>query len=266
MEKEFKILQSLVGINTRDAFNFLVEKKVMAKSEFNDKSRGRTVENIIALLLDKDLPGSYKGSDFSLFEIKTIQIKYTKRDSLVRTCGDTPISEFQDEPNFFNSNIWDKLKSVLSVLVYNDIIVDILHFDGDKYKSQLKSDYMSLFLGENNHSRKDGKTWRSLEGKKNKFLARKDYKNYTSSIMMMGNQMIDLSESISVMPNIVMNNQSKYLDGLLSDKISNYKTQFKKSGIGLLEKLTMVSNIKELIQYRELINQKLDKMYLELVD
>jgi hypothetical protein len=28
----------------------------------------------------------------------------------------------------------------------------------------------------------------------------------------------------------------------------------------------MVSNIKELIQYRELINQKLDKMYLELVD
>lgn len=266
MKKEFIKLQSLVGINTRVAFDYLVDKKFMPKSDFNDKSRGRTVENIIALLLDKTLPGTYKGSDFSQFEIKTIQVKYTKKDGLVRTCGDTPISEFnKNDLDFNTSNIWDKVKSVVSVLVHDDIIVDVLYFNGELYREQLKSDYEALFLGENNHTRKDGKTWRSSEGKNNKYLARKDYKNYTSSVMMMGNQMIDLSKSVSDSPNLVIDNQPLYLEQLLSEKISNYKVQFKKSGLGLLEKLTMVSDIKELLQYRDLINEKLDKMYLELV-
>jgi len=266
MKTEFKSLQSLVGINTKTAFDYLVDKKLMAKSDFNDRSRGRTVENIIALLLDKNLPGSYKGSDFSQFEIKTIQVKYTKRDGLVRTCGDTPISDFNKKDVDFNtSNIWDKIKSVISVLVHDDIIVDVLYFNGELYKNQLKSDYERLFLGENNHTRKDGKTWRSLEGKENKYLARKDYKNYTSSVMMMGNQMIDLSNSVSETPNLVIDNQTSYLESLLSDKISNYKVQFKKTGLGLLEKLTMVSDLKELLQYRDLINQKLDKIYLETI-
>jgi len=266
MKTEFKSLQSLVGIDTKLAFNYLIDKKFMAKSDFNDRSRGRTVENIIALLLGKTLPGTYKGSDFSEFEIKTIQVKYTKREGLLRTCGDTPISEFnKNELDFDTSNIWDKLKSVISILVHNDIIIDVLYFNGDLHKKQLKSDYSALFLGENNHNRKDGKTWRSSEGKNNKYLARKDYKNYTSSVMMMGNQMIDLSTSISDFPNLVIDNQLIYIEHLLSDRISNYKVQFKKSGLGLIEKLTMVSDIKELLQYRNLINEKLDKMYLELV-
>lgn len=266
MKIEFKTLQSIVGINTNLAFDYLVDKKFMTKSEFSDRSRGRVVENIIALLLDKSLPGSYKGSDFAQFEIKTIQVKYTKRDGLIRTCGDTPMSEFNKTDIDFNtSNIWDKVKSVISVLVHNDIIVDVLYFNGENYKSQLKSDYEALFLGENNHTRKDGKTWRSSEGKNNKYLARKDYKNYTSSVMMMGNQMIDLSKSVSESPNLVIDNQSQYLETLLNDKISSYKIQFKKTGLGLLEKLTMVSNIEELLKYRDLITQKLDKIYLESI-
>jgi hypothetical protein len=69
MRTEFKSLQSLVGINTKSAFDYFLDKKFMSKSEFNDKSRGRVVENTIALLLDKNLPGSYKGSDFTRFEI-----------------------------------------------------------------------------------------------------------------------------------------------------------------------------------------------------
>ena len=266
MKTEFKSLQSLLGINTKSAFDYFLDKKFMAKSEFNDRSRGRVVENVIALLLDKNLPGSYKGSDFTQFEIKTIQVKYTKRDGLIRTCGDTPISEFnRSDVDFNTSNIWDKVKSVISVLVHDDIIVDVLYFNGETYKSQLKSDYEALFLGENNQTRKDGKTWRSLEGKNNKYLARKDYKNYTSSIMMMGNQMIDLSQSVSESSNLIIDNQSQYLETLLNDKISNYKVQFKKTGLGLLEKLTMVSNIEDLLKYRDLITQKLDKMYLDSI-
>ena len=264
MKTEFKSLQSLVGINTKLAFDYLSDKRFMVKSDFNDRTRGRTVENIIALLLDKSLPSSYKGSDFSQFEIKTIQVKYTKRDSLLRTCGDTPISEFNKiEKDFDTSNIWDKVKSVISVLVHDNVIVDVLYFNGDSYKNQLKLDYESLFLGENNHTRTDGKTWRSSEGKDNKYLARKDYKNYTSSVMMMGNHMIDLSKSVSESPNLVIDNQLDYLELLLADRIINYKTQVKKTGLGLLEKITMVSDFEELLQFRDIINQKLDKMYLE---
>jgi hypothetical protein len=236
----------------------------MVKSEFNDKARGRAVENIIAMLLDKNLPGSYKGSDFTQFEIKTIQVKYTKRDKLTRTCGDTPISEFNEsDTNFETSNIWDKIKSVISVLVYEDIIVDVLYFDGELYKNQLESDYNALFIGENNHRRKDGKTWRSEEGKNNKYLARKDYKNYTSSVMVMGNNMIDLSKSISSSTNLTIDDQIGYLEFILGGKISNYKIKLKSSALSILDRLNMTSDIKELVQYRDLINRKLDLIYSE---
>lgn len=263
MNTEFKSLQPLVGINTKLAFDYLVDKKVMIRSEFNDKLRGRTVENIIAILLDKNLPGTYKGSDFTQFEIKTIQVKYTKRN-LPRTCGDTPISEFnENDTNFESSNIWDKIKSVVSVLVHDDIIVDVLHFNGELYKDQLKSDYNALFMGENNHLRKDGKTWRSSEGKNNKHLARKDYKNYTSSVMVMGSQMIDLSNSISESTNLIIDDQKGYLESTLGEKIANYKVKLRSSGLSILEKLSMISDVKELVEYRDLINKKLDLIYSE---
>jgi hypothetical protein len=255
MNEAIKSLQSLIGINTKEAFNYLVSKRFMENSTFNDKTRGRTVENIIALLLNRNLPGSYKGSDFIEFEIKTIQIQYTKRDKLIRTCGDTPISKFENEPNFDTSNIWDKLKSVLSVLVYEDTIVDVLYFNGEQHKAQLKSDYQNLFLGENNFFRKDNKTWREVEGKNNKYLARKDYKSSLSSVMMMGNKMIDLSQSVSVTPNVVIDNQVDYLETILGDKILNYKKQYKKSGLDIIEKIAMISDVEELLKYRDFITQ-----------
>ena len=256
MNTKIKSLQSLIGINTKEAFNYLVNKRIMEKSTFNDKARGRTVENIIALLINRDLPGSYKGSDFTEFEIKTIQIKYTKRENLIRTCGDTPISKFEKhETNFNTSNIWDKVKSVLSVLVYEDTIVDVLYFNGELHKDQLKSDYENLFLGENNFYRKDNKTWREVEGKNNKYLARKDYKDLSSSVMMMGNKMIDLSESICESPNLVIDNQDYYFETLLSDKISSYKKQYKKVGFDILGKLAMVSDVTELLKYRDFITE-----------
>ena len=259
MRTEFKSLQSLVGINTKSAFDYFLDKKFMSKSEFNDKSRGRVVENTIALLLDKNLPGSYKGSDFTRFEIKTIQVKYTKRDGLIRTCGDTPISEFnRNEKDFNTSNIWDKVKSVISVLVHDDIIIDVLYFNGETYKKQLKSDYEALFLGENNHTRKDGKTWRSSDGKNNKYLARKDYKNYTSSIMMMGNQMIDLSQSVSESPNLIIDNQSLYLETLLNDKISNYKVKTKKTKEKSYSEEDMKNAIEETVLQ---CNKKMQEFY-----
>jgi len=211
------------------------------------------------------MPGAFKGSDFTQFEIKTIQVKFTKRDGLVRTCGDTPIADLTVSKNFESSNVWNKIKSVVSVLVYNDVIIDILYFNGGIFKSQLESDYFAMLKGENNHTRKDGKTWRQVEGKKNKYLARKDFKNSTSSVMMMGSQMIELSNSISKSSFKPINDQNTYLTRLLTEKINFYKSQFKKTGIGLLNKLTLVSNIEELIKYRDLINQKLDKMYKERI-
>ena len=260
---KIKELQSIVGIDTREAFRYLVKNQIMVNSEFNDKSRGRTVENLIALLLNKPLPGTSKGSDFSEFEVKTVQIKYTKKEKLIRTCGDTPISDLDtNDTDFKESNIWNKTKSLICVLVYKDIITDIRHLDGEKHIEQFKSDYESLFLGENNHRRVDKKTWRSCEGKYNKYFARKDYQNYPSSVMLIGNSIVDLSESICEFTDLVIDDQTSYIESILKDKIINrHEVLSKNTQIPILKHLSLISDLEELIKCRDIINKKLDIIY-----
>lgn len=228
MKDQIEKLQSLVGVNTKDSFNFLDKNNLIEKNIHSKKLRGIVVENLIALLLDEDQPGKRKGRDFNNFEVKTVQVKYNKKDNSVRTCGDTAIGPLpRNKTCLYNSNIWDKTKSIISVLIHENIIVDILHFDGDKYKGQLKADYESLYSGKNNFERKDGKKWREVEGSKNKLLVRKDYENYTSSVMIKGNLIIDLSNSVATDTNITIDKQSKYLETLFAKNINKPEPKIK---------------------------------------
>ena len=296
MRSEIEKLQSLVGINTKEAFKFLEKNNLIQKNIHYKKLRGIVVENLIALLLEEDQPGKRKGRDFNKFEVKTVQVKYNKKDNSVRTCGDTAIGPLpRNKTCLYNSNIWDKTKSIISVLINDDVIVDILHFDGDKYKGQLKADYDSLYSGKNNFERKDGKKWREVEGSKNKLLVRKDYENYTSSVMIKGNLIIDLSNSVASNPNITIDKQSKYLETIFSKnnnqpepKIKFFKTPPEKSrkkisiigankdwsnnfdfeneknnkkvNLSLIDELNMVNDPNELIEYLNLISKKLGKI------
>lgn len=228
MKDQIEKLQSLVGVNTKDAFNFLDKNNLIEKNIHSKKLRGIVVENLIALLLDEDQPGKRKGRDFNNFEVKTVQVKYNKKDNSIRTCGDTSIAALSKHKiGFYNSNIWDKTKSIISVLIHDDIIVNILHFDGDKYKGQLKSDYESLYSGANNFVRRDGKKWREAEGLKNKLLVRKDYDDNISLVMMKGSLIIELSNSVVTATNITIDKQSKYLETLFTKNINKPEPKLK---------------------------------------
>jgi len=294
MKDQIEKLQSLVGVNTKDAFNFLDKNNLIEKNIHSKKLRGIVVENLIALLLGEDQPGKRKGRDFNNFEVKIVQVKYNKKDNSIRTCGDTSIAALSKHKTmFFNSNIWDKTKSIISVLIHENIIVDILHFDGDKYKGQLKADYESLYSGANNFVRRDGKKWREAEGLKNKLLVRKDYDDNISLVMMKGSLIIELSNSVVTATNITIDKQSKYLETLFTKNINKPEPKFfktppdesnkKKSVIGanknwssrtefdnensrattkvennsITDQIQMTEDIIKLIAYSNLINNKM---------
>lgn len=306
MRSQIEKLQSLVGVNTKEAFKFLEKNNLITKNIHSKKVRGIVVENLIALLLGENAPGLNKGRDFNNFEVKTVQVRYNKKDNSMRTCGDTSISALSKHKiGFYNSNIWDKSKSIISVLIYDNIIVDILHFDGNKYKGQLKADYEALYSGQNNFIRKDGKNWREVEGSKNKLLVRKDYENYTSNVMLKGNLIIDLSNSVVSSTNLIIDKQYKYLETLFSKNINKQETKFfktppdksrkkisiigankdwsnnfdfeneknnKSTNLKLVEDTTEQPSlidgldINELIKLRNLINNKLDDIFVKMVN
>lgn len=307
MKGEIEKLQSLVGINTKDAFKFLEKNDLIIKNIHSKKIRGIVVENLIALLLGEKAPGLNKGRDFNNFEVKTVQVRYNKKDNSMRTCGDTAISSLSKHKlGFYNSNIWDKTKSVISVLINDNTIVDILHFDGNKYKGQLKADYEALYSGQNNFIRKDGKKWREVEGSKNKLLVRKDYDGFVSQVMLKGNLIIDLSNSVVSSRNMIIDQQFEYLESLFINDIKPvakpkfFKTPPEKSKkkISIIgrnknwsdnldfenEKNNKIINIKleektsdpesfingltvaELIKMRNLINNKLDDVFIEMIN
>ena len=267
--EHLNILQGLIGLDTKLVHEYLVKRGLMG-SRFNGRSRGTSVENSIAFLISENLPGRQRGSDFTDFEVKTIQVKYTKT-GLLRTCGDTAVSTLgKSETDFETSNTWCKLKSIISVLVYDDVIIDILYFSGDWYKGQLKKDYANLLKGENNHFRRDGKTWRSVEGRNNKLLARKDYRNGNLVISLIGSSILDLSVSVCKSPGLVIDDQNSYIEELLDNGVSNFlnnrnvlkSVKIGKSKGDVYNLLEGITDVKELISIRNFILNKLDRVIL----
>ena len=199
-------LQPLKGINLDVAFRIFKEKKLDVKAS-------GFVENLIALLLDRELPKNERGMDFKgLFEVKEIKVNFTKKGEM-RTGGDTNISSYlNSEIDFFESNIWDKSHSILIVCVdQNRVIIDVRFFDGEPYAEQMKQDYEAIKVAKN------------LCRQNNKILV---FKTGYNSIMLKGNCAIDMSTSISNEDNEI-SNQDYYIRELFDNKFQSYQEKLK---------------------------------------
>ena len=218
--ENLKLLESLIGIDIKHANDHL-NRFNMGYFAMGSRERGHLVEKLIAMLIGQRFPENIKGSDFIDFEVKTIKIKIDRFGN-ISTCGDTPICRIIEKTHFYKSNTWDKLKSIVSVLIYDDKNYDILYFDGYKYNQILEKDYNNLFKGQNNLYRKYGSTWRKEEGYHNRYLVRKDYRNNTYSAMLKGNTILNLSDSISKNVKLVKtkDQQKAELDKIIGNYIN----------------------------------------------
>lgn len=230
-------LQVLKGINLDVAFRIFRDNKLDVKAS-------GFVENLIALLLDKELPKNYKGMDFKgLFEVKEIKVSYTKRTGEMRTGGDTAISAYlSSETNFFESNIWDKSNKILIVCVdVNRVIVDVRFFDGEPLAEQMKSDYEAI------------KNYKNECRQNNKILV---FKTGRNSIMLKGNTAIDMSESILTSDNEI-ENQDLYIRGLFESKFASYQEKTK-NAIDTIIALMNRLNINDLETIKKLAENKIN--------
>jgi len=203
-------LQVLKGMNLDVAYHIFRENKIDVKAS-------GFVENVIAMLIDRELPKNERGMDFKgLFEVKEIKVNFTKKTGEMRTGGDTAISAYlNSETNFFESNIWDKSNKILIVCVdSNRIVVDVRFFDGEIYAQDMKKDYESIQISKN------------LCRQNNKILV---FKTGRNSIMMKGNTAIDMSESILYDNENEILNQDSYILDLFDNKFASYQNKTKKS-------------------------------------
>lgn len=230
MNEIFKLLQSLKGINVDSAYRIFREKKM-------DVKRKGFTENLVAFLLDKRLPKNTHGMDFpGLFEVKEVKIHYTKRKKEMRTGGDTAISAYMNDVEFFKSNIWEKSSKILIVCVdEHKTIRDIRFFDGEKLADDMKSDYELI------------KSYKNQCRKENKYLV---FKTGRNSIMLKGNTAIDKSVSVFFDSENEIQDQYKYISDLFDSKFENYKENVKSylETIKLLGERLSVSELEEVIE------------------
>lgn len=231
-------LQVLKGINLDTAFRIFKENKLDVKAS-------GFVENLVALLIDRELPKNERGMDFKgLFEVKEIKVHFNKKTGEMRTGGDTNISSYlNSEPNFFESNIWDKTSKVLIVCVENRIIVDIRFFDGEQYAEQMKQDYESI------------KQLKNLCRQNNKILV---FKTGFNSIMMKGNVAIDMSESIIYDEENEIDNQDFYINQLFGSKFASYQEK-KKNAVDSIKMLLNRVSISDLDLIKKMVDLKMNE-------
>lgn len=143
-------LRVLIGINCINAikvFNKFYDTTFIPRGY--NKEIGGFPEELVAIILNEKRPTSFKGPDFSEFEVKSVKSKITKRKGEIRGEGDMPISNWDNEKNFKNSNIWKKMKKMVIFYHIDNIIVDIRVFNGEKYFNILENDYELIREGKN---------------------------------------------------------------------------------------------------------------------
>lgn len=200
-------LRKLIGIDLVEAMNIFREYKVPIKVRGYSKTFGGFPEELIAFLLEKDRPANKKGADFEgLFEVKSIKSRKLVNGD-IRTCGDTPISNFnENDIDFLKSNIWNKIEKLLSVFHFNGTIIDIRFFDGNEFKSILKNDYELI---------------KNKRNKETKILTLKSIGN----IQIKKNGAIHLSTSICENVDNEIKNQKGYIMNLFGDALNSFVTK-----------------------------------------
>jgi len=233
-------LQSLIGIDMNIAKTLFAQYGIKP----THKNKDGFSENLIALILDRALPGTRKGSDFIEFEVKQIKCKRLIKSKELRALGDTPIANFEDG-NFFDSNCWDKTKSIIVVCIINDMIEDIRLFNGKSYKSVMEKDWELIQAGLRVNTQMF-----ALKGKWNQ-------------IQMKKHGCIKLSNSLTEGVNNNIINQklycSKLFEANLSRKEEEFKVKQKDNSTSFETFLNRKSiTINDLMKFRELIDTKIE--------
>jgi len=245
-------LKLLIGLDTS------IVKKLFAQygiKRFRKDKDGFT-EDMIALILDLARPTTKKGMDFPDFaEVKQISC-YVNYKGDLRVKGDTPIANLE-EGEFVDSNVWDKSRKILCVLVINHcphcdsskrrklkgrknlceckeiytdaqaltIIAEIKMFDGEKYKDIMENDWKYIHNGER---------------KKANIFALKE--KWDNQIQIKRNGCIKLSDSLTAGTDNKIVDQEAYASDLFEENLARREEEFKVASRTFLDKVTTLLN------------------------
>lgn len=229
---EYKSLLPLIGVDMNVAMP-IFSKFVDFKIRGYNKDFGGFPEELIAFILDMRRPTNIKGPDFNeLGDCKGVKAKFITKEELnkdqkqlllslnvdliscvttLRNYGNPPVASFEPNINFFETNLWNKIRKIIFVYHVNGIIEDIRIFDGEKYKDVLNNDYELIKNNKNSET---------------KILT---LKKVTGSIQIKKTLDIFLSESI-IDSNCETNeiaNQIEYIENLFINKLNIYKDNCK---------------------------------------
>jgi hypothetical protein len=222
-QTEFQ-LRKLIGINIPIAKELFLNYGIKSKSFTKLRNSDGFTENLIAILLDESLPTSKLGRDFIDFESKQIKLRQLVRTPDFRTKGDTPISKFDKDMKFYESNIWQKTKSLLCVCVYDDTITDVRYFDGESHKSVMAND------------------WKLIKSNKNSETKILTYKKNWNSIMIKKNNSLFLSKSISNGVDNKITDQVEYCNNLFFNKLESRKDELARHGNSNVKRFERILN------------------------
>lgn len=228
MNENYEILKGIIGIDLSVAIP-IFQKYIDFTPRGYNKETGGFPEELVAFLLNMRRPTNIKGADFKdIGEIKSVKSRInnektkTKQDVVVflselgvniensktklRNCGNPPISNFEKDKTFFETNIYDKIKKIIFIYHLDNVIIDIRIFDGKKFKNILNDDYELIKNGKNSET---------------KIITLKEA---TGSIQIKKYMDIFLSDSIieSGFSNNIQS-QEDYINELFLNKLINYK-------------------------------------------
>jgi hypothetical protein len=278
--EDYDFLLPFIGIDLKvamDIFRPYMKMNIRGYpngEKFKDIQKiGGFPEELYALVKDYARPKNKKGPDFEEGECKSVKIKYysdklnrnQRKDltdlgvnidspnlSKIRDSGNPIISFFEKNSRFYNTNVWGKIKKVVFIYHFNDIITDIRIFDGVKYMRVLCEDYELI----KNNNNIDTKIF--------------TLKKKTQTIQVKKNLDAFLSESIitkGFSNNIV--DQQQYIETIFKKKLEEYKENNVEEQERIENFIKNTANSTQLIKYAEMMvrsNKLTPSQLIELRD
>lgn len=226
--KDYECLKCCIGMDLLVAKTIFGEYFRINTRGYN-KEIGGIAEDVVAFIFNSDRPTAKKGPDFKdngecksvKARLSTRRLNINQRETLIelgidpdsrncktniRNSGNPPISDFQPDVDFKDSNLYNKLKKIIFIYHINNIIIDIRIFDIKKFYKILESDYNLMKSGRNSET---------------KILT---HKKVTNLIQIKKFLDIFLSKSI-INKNFknVITNQEEYINNLFFEKLYTYK-------------------------------------------
>jgi hypothetical protein len=231
--------------------------------KFKDvKKIGGFPEELFAFAQDVAMarPKNKKGPDFEGYgECKSVKVKMFTESlnrnqkkyltdlnvninspnlSKIRGSGNPIISFFEKNSRFYNTNVWGKIKKVVFIYHFNDLITDIRIFDGVKYMRVLCEDYELI----KNNNNIDPKIF-TLKKKTNTIQVKKN---------------LDAFLSESIVPKDFSNNivdQQQYIETIFKKKLEEYKENNVEEQERIENFIKNTANSTQLVKYAEMMTK-----------